>query len=171
MDDTIIKTHRLVLRYQRKSDIKFLVDFWMDEEHTKFTGGPREKQFLIDEFRKVAEDPRALEYDLWPLELKTTHELVGHAGFIPKTIKDKEYIELNYYIDKSKWGKGYAKEIAKALIEYGFMVKKLDKIIAIIDPENEASKAVAKASGMNYWINDTRSGKIKSVYSIKNKSL
>ncbi|MDX9827421.1 MAG: GNAT family protein [Spirochaetia bacterium] len=170
MDDTIIKTQRLVLRYQRKSDIKFLVDFWMDEEHTKFTGGPRDKMFLIDEFREVAENPRGLEYDLWPLELKNSHELVGQAGFIPKTIKDNEYVELNYYIDKSKWGKGFAKEIAKALIEYGFTVKKLDKIIAIIDPENEASKAVAKASGMKYWINETRSGKIKSVYCIKNES-
>jgi hypothetical protein len=33
--------------------------------------------------------------------------LVGQAGFIAKEIKGKEYLELNYYIDKRKWKKGY----------------------------------------------------------------
>jgi len=164
MDDTILKTERLILRYQRKSDIKFLVYLWMDEDMTKYTGGPRDKMTLIEEFRKVADNPKIEEYDLWTIEIKNTHELIGQAGFIPKEIKGKEYIELNYYIDKVKWKKGYAKEIAKSLIGYAFNEKKLDKVIAIIDPENEASKAVAKAIGMKYWMNEERSGKIKSIY-------
>ncbi len=168
MDDTILKTKRLVLRYQRKSDIKFVVYLWMDAEMTKYTGGPREKQALIDEFRRIAEDPRKEEYDLWIIENKSNHEIIGHAGFIPKMIKDKEHIELNYYIDKKEWGKGYAKEIAEGLIKYAFHEKKLDHVIAIIDPQNEPSKAVAKAVGMKYWINEDRSGKIKSIYIIKN---
>lgn len=169
MEDTIIKTERLILRYQRKSDIGYLVNLWMDEEVTKYTGGPREKSFLINEFRNIAEDPKKLEYDLWTIELKGNHELIGQAGFIPKVIKGKEYIELNYYIDKSKQGKGYGKEITKHLVKYAFETKKLNKLISIIDPENEASKALAKAIGMKYWINDERSGKIKSVYIIRNE--
>lgn len=167
MDDTIIATKRLVVRYQRKSDIKFLVDLWMDEELTKYVGGPREKQFLIDEFRKTAEAPRAEEYDLWPVELKHSRELVGHAGFIPKEIGGKEYIELNYYIERKHWGKGYGKEVAAALIAYAFGEKKLDKLIAIIHPENEASKALAKAVGMKYWRNEERPSGVKSIYLIK----
>jgi ribosomal-protein-alanine N-acetyltransferase len=170
MDDTIITTSRLILRYQRKSDIKFLVYLWMDEEMTKYTGGPRAKLDLIEEFRNIAEDPEKIEYDLWPVELKSTHELIGHAGFIPKEIKGKEYIEVNYYIDKIKWGKGYAKEISEALIDYAFTKKKFDKVIAIINLENEASKAVAKSIGMKYWMNVERSGKIKSVYVIRKET-
>jgi RimJ/RimL family protein N-acetyltransferase len=169
MEDMILKTERLILRYQRKSDIKFLVDLWMDEDMTKYTGGPKEKTFLIDEFRKIAEDPKKLEYDLWIIELKNNHEVIGQAGLIPKGIKGKEYIELNYYIEKSKWNKGYGKEIAKELVKYAFSQKKLDKVISIIDLENEASKILAKSIGMKYWMNEERSGKIKSVYSIKNE--
>jgi ribosomal-protein-alanine N-acetyltransferase len=167
MDDTILKTQRLVLRYQRKSDIKFLVYLWMDEEMTKYTGGPREKSVLIDEFRSIAENPTRLEYDLWSIELKSNHELIGQAGFIPKEIKGKAYIELNYYIDKLKWGKGYGKKIAKALLDYALNVKKLNNVIAIIDPDNESSKAVAKSIGMKYWINEERSDKVKSIYIAK----
>ena len=167
MDDEIFKTPRLILRYQRKSDIKFLVHLWMDEEMTKYTGGPRNKMNLIEEFRKIAEDPKKEEFDLWSIEIRNTHEVIGQAGFIPKEIKGKEYIELNYYIDRIKWGKGYAKEISKALLDYAFNKKMLDKIIAIIDPENEASKVVARSIGMKYWMNEERSGNIKSVYMIR----
>jgi RimJ/RimL family protein N-acetyltransferase len=167
MDDAILTTKRLLLRYQRKSDIKFLVDLWMDEEVTKYVGGPREKQFLIDTFRRTAENPLEDEYDLWAVELKHSHELVGHAGFIPKEIKGKPYIELNYYIARPAQGKGYATEIAKGLLEYAFGVKKLDKVIAIIHPENEASKAVAKAAGLKYWCNEERPSGVKSIYLIK----
>ena len=167
MDDTILKTQRLVLRYQRKSDIKFLVYLWMDEEMTKYTGGPREKAVLIEEFRSIAENPTRLEYDLWSIELKSNHELIGQAGFIPKEIKGKEYIELNYYIDKPKWGKGYGTEIAKGLLDYAFKVKKVTNVISIIDPDNESSKAVAKTIGMKYWINEERSNRVKSIYMVK----
>jgi len=145
MDDTILTTQRLVLRYQRESDIAFLVDLWIDEDMTKYTGGPREKSFLLREMQKTAAGPRMEEYDLWPVVLKESGEPIGHAGFIPKEIQGQELIELNYYIAKKNWGRGYAKEIAQGLIEYGFRVKKLRKIIAIIDPSNEASKKVAEA--------------------------
>jgi len=167
MDDMILTTKRLLLRYQRKSDVAFLVGLWTDEEMTKYTGGPRSKAYLIEEFRRIASEPIKEEYDLWPIELRNSHELVGYAGFIPKTIKGKEYIELNYYIEKKYWGNGYAKEIAKALIEYGFITKELEKIVAIIDPENEPSKEVAKKCGMKYWINEERDNKKKSIYLIK----
>jgi RimJ/RimL family protein N-acetyltransferase len=167
MEDTILKTERLVLRYQRKSDIKFLVDLWMDEDMTRYTGGPREKLALVEEFRRIAGEPRKEEYDLWPIELKSTHELIGYAGLIPKEIRGQEYLELNYYIDKAKWGKGYAREMAGKLVAYAFADKGLERLIAIIDPENEASKAVARAIGMRYWINEERSRKTKSIYMIK----
>jgi ribosomal-protein-alanine N-acetyltransferase len=168
MDDAILKTERLILRYQRKSDIKFLVGLWMDEDITKYAGGPREKSRLIEEYRNVAEEPQKAEYDLWCIELKHTRELIGQAGLIPRTIKGKELIEFGCYIDKAKWGKGYAKEIAASLLEYAFREKKLDKVIATIDPENEPPKAVAKSIGMKYWMNDESSGKVKSIY-IKRK--
>jgi RimJ/RimL family protein N-acetyltransferase len=167
MDDTILRTERLLLRYQRKSDIEFLVYLWMDEEMTEYTGGPRDRTFLIDEFRKIAEDPEKLEYDLWPIELTETHELVGHAGFIPKEVNGKEYLELNYYIDKYQWNKGYGKEISWNLIRFAFEAKRVDKVISIIDPDNVASQALARSIGMEFWLKEERNGKIKIIYIIK----
>lgn len=166
MDDTILTTERLILRYQREGDIEFLANLWMDEDMTKFIGGPRDRSFLMEEMRKAAKDPRKEEYDLWPVELKESRKLIGQAGFIPKAVNGQELVELNYYIAKEYWGKGYAREIAKNLIDYGFTTKGLRNIIAIIDPKNEASIKVARAAGMKYWLDEARSGKVKSIYLI-----
>jgi RimJ/RimL family protein N-acetyltransferase len=171
MDDIILKTKRLILRYQREEDINYLVELWMDEDMTKYTGGPREKAFLIDEFSNTAKDPKKHEYDLWIIELNNSNEIIGQAGFIPKEINGKEHIELNYYIEKAKWNKGYGKEIAMELVNYAFTQKKLERIISIIDPDNEASIMLAKAIGMKYWMNDERSGKTKILFSITNKAI
>lgn len=166
-DDTILTTKRLRLRYQRESDIPFLIELWTDEEMTRYTGGPRERAFLLSEFGKAARDPRAEEYDLWVLESLETGELAGQAGFIPKSVDGEELIELNYFIRREDWGKGYATEISRALISHAFEAKKLDRLIALVDEGNEASKRVAQGAGMRYWKTVARESGRKRVYKVE----
>ncbi len=59
-------------------------------------------------------------------------------------------IELAYRLHKKYWNLGYATELAKALIEYGFDKLALPKIIAMVHPENERSKRVMEKAGMSY---------------------
>jgi RimJ/RimL family protein N-acetyltransferase len=166
VDDSILVTDRLNLRYQRESDIPFLIYLWTDEEMTKHTGGPRELKMLENEFRTVSIDPQKLEWDLWVIEDKTTRKLIGQAGFIPKEIDGTEYIELNYYISREQWRNGYALEIAKGLINYIVVKKKANEIISIIDSGNIISEKVARAVGMKHWKTVNRSGMDKLIYRI-----
>lgn len=166
MDDTILETSRLRLRYFRKDDIPFAVALWMDPEMTKHTGGPRDREFLEREFARTAEDPRLEEYDLWTVTLSGTGEPVGQAGFIPKEIEGESFIELSYFIDREYQGKGYATEISRALIARAFGIGRLSSLIAIIGPENGPSIAVAEAVGMRFWKEETRNGSRKLVYRI-----
>jgi len=53
-------------------------------------------------------------------------------------------------LDKMYWGKGYATEIAKAIIKWGFDNLDIDKIVAIAVPENKASIRVMEKVGMKY---------------------
>ena len=57
-------------------------------------------------------------------------------------------IELAYRLHKKYWGKGYAAELAIALIDWGFKVHKLSKIIAPVHPGNERSIRVLEKAGM-----------------------
>ena len=166
MNSILLTTERLILRFPVESDLEFLVDLWSDGDMTRYTGGPRKRDFLLGEFRRVIRDPAAEEFDLWVMEEKETGNPVGHAGLLPKEVRGQPYMELNYFIEKTRWGRGLAGEIACALVEYGFREKGLKEIIAVIHPENTASEEVVKKAGMSLWTEEERSGTLKRIYKI-----
>jgi RimJ/RimL family protein N-acetyltransferase len=51
-------------------------------------------------------------------------------------------------IAASRWSRGYATEIAGALLEHAFRVLGLRRLIALIHPGNHASEKVALRAGM-----------------------
>ena len=55
---------------------------------------------------------------------------------------------MGYRLHKKFWGKGYATELAKALIDWEFKHLSIDKIVAVIHPENKASQHVLEKAGM-----------------------
>lgn len=57
---------------------------------------------------------------------------------------------MAYRLHKKFWGKGYATELAKALIEHGLNNLKLPRIIAPVHPDNKASIRVLEKAGMDY---------------------
>lgn len=144
----ILETERLLLRYQTHTDIDFLVALWSDPKVVEYVGGVREEGFLKNEFTQTAKNPYAEKYDLWVVCDKYTGKLIGHCGFIDKKIDGATEYELNYMIDASAWGNGYATEIAAALKDYAFNTLALHRIVAIILPQNTASCRVAQKIGM-----------------------
>lgn len=166
MDDTILETERLRLRYQRKADEDFLIGLWTDPDTTRHTGGPRDRAFLEAEFAKASADPRAEEWDLWVLEEKEGGAPVGQAGFIPKTVAGEDFVELNYYLAPEARGRGYAREVAAGLLRRAFDEKGLRAVVAIIAPANESSRKVAEAVGMREWRRETRGDAPKLIYRI-----
>jgi len=73
---------------------------------------------------------------------------VGHCGLLQKKVEGKEEIELIYVMDRSFQGFGYATEISRMLLAFAFKIKKIDSVIALIEPENRASEKVAVKAGM-----------------------
>lgn len=59
-------------------------------------------------------------------------------------------VELSYLLDKSYWRQGLATEASHASLKYEFEVVKLDRIVAIAQPENIASRRVMEKVGMKY---------------------
>jgi GrpB-like predicted nucleotidyltransferase (UPF0157 family)/RimJ/RimL family protein N-acetyltransferase len=79
---------------------------------------------------------------------KKDGEFVGLAGLLHDDFDDsKQDIELGYGLLPQFWNKGYATELVKALVVYGFSTLTLDKLIAVTHPDNVASQKVLKKSG------------------------
>jgi RimJ/RimL family protein N-acetyltransferase len=74
--------------------------------------------------------------------------LIGHAGlnFVPEF----EQTEILWALHPDAWGKGYATEVARAALAYGFDTLGLDLVFAITLPANLASQAVMKRLGLGY---------------------
>jgi len=144
-----LETERLLLRNIRASDKDFLIDLWTDADVTRYMGGPRDREQMRKDVAENLDDPFIEEYDLWPVIEKETDQPVGHCGLLMKEVEGKPEVEVVYVIDKRHWGKGYATEISKGLIDYAFDTKKLHRLIALIKPGNAGSGSVAKKAGMH----------------------
>lgn len=88
----------------------------------------------------------------WAIEDKATGELVGTV--ILKQLPDGEGRstddwEVGWHLKRSAWGKGYATEAGRALLEYGFSDLQLPVIYAVANPENRASIRVMERLGMS----------------------
>ena len=144
----MLETARLRLRPQRPSDLSFLVGLWTDPEVTRFMGGPRDPEELSRSIQQVALNPEAEKFDLWPVEELQSGRLVGHCGLVEKEVEGRGEIELVYVIAAPDWGRGLATEVAAALRDWAFGPLGLDRLIALIHPENLASEKVALHVGM-----------------------
>lgn len=166
----ILETERLILRRQQATDIAPLVDLWADPEVTRYMGGPRDRDWLQSVFEETAQDPYAERYDLWPVIEKETDQVVGHCGLLDKEVEGRTEIELNYVLVPSAWGKGYATEVGLALKRYAFESMRIDRLIALIEPENAASERVAVKIGLRFEKEVVRpGGALRKVYAIEAK--
>jgi ribosomal-protein-alanine N-acetyltransferase len=164
----ILQTERLILRRLQPADIPALIDLWCDPDVTQHLGGPRDKAKLEKLFAQDAKNPFAEQYDLWPLFKKSSDQVIGHCGLLEKEVDGTDEIEVIYILKASEWGKGYATEIAKAIIDYAFVKRKLERLIALIEPENAASEHVAVKIGMKLEKEVIRPGGAKrKVYTIQ----
>ena len=77
---------------------------------------------------------------------------------------------MNYILALSAWGKGFATEIGQALTHYVFERMGIERLIALIEPENEASERAALKIGMRFDKEVVRpGGAIRKLYVIESK--
>jgi len=75
-------------------------------------------------------------------------EIIGWVGlqFLPEL----DETEVGFLLDRPFWGRGYATEAALASMQFGFVRFGLGHIIALVHPDNLASRRVIEKCGMSY---------------------
>ena len=58
-------------------------------------------------------------------------------------------VEVGWRLPRVAWGAGYASEAARAVLAHGFGNLALDRIVALIKPENDRSLGVARKLGFS----------------------
>ena len=84
----------------------------------------------------------------WAVELPETKTMIGWCGlqFLPETNET----EVAYMLEMEQWGQGFGTEVARYSLRYGFIDLGIEKIVAIVHPNNLASRKVIKKLGMHF---------------------
>lgn len=81
--------------------------------------------------------------------LKSTGELIGCGGLLPRIINDTSEFEIAYSLKPRFWQKGYGTEIARQIKAFAKMNLAAKRVISIIHKDNQKSIRVAEKNEMH----------------------
>ena len=145
----VIETKRLILRELTIDDANDVFDYFSKEEVVKYYD--LEKFTKINQVKKLIEQFNSTDDRIrWGLFSKKAKKIIGSCGFhhccLTALHRCNYKAEIGYELAPEYWQQGFMTEAIKEIIKYGFTELKLNRIEALIIPENIASrKLIAKA--------------------------
>lgn len=130
-----METERLIIRKFYENDWEDLFEYLSKKEVLKYEP---ELESNEEDCRKKAIE-RADSDNFFAVCLKENHKMIGHVYF--SRVEPEEFLtwEIGYIFNPSYYGKGYATEACKKIIDYGFNELGAYRIFARCNPENKAS--------------------------------
>lgn len=148
----VLSSERLILRDMQVSDVTAFHSYASDPNVIRYTSWGMEtmeqsRQFVEGIIQRRHEQPMD-NFELAIVE-KATNKHIGFALLQVRNKNNKE-AELGYFLHKDYWGKGYAVEASKTLVDFGFKSVGLHRIYGTCDPDNRASAHVMEKVGMKF---------------------
>jgi RimJ/RimL family protein N-acetyltransferase len=148
---TFLETDRLVLRRFTESDVDELVALDGDPEVMRYiTGGrttPRAE--VVDDYLPafLGYYERFAGFGFWAVEDRAG-AFLGWFHFRPQPHDPPGQVELGYRFTRAAWGRGYATEGSKALVDKGFREFEVDRVYAETMVVNTGSRRVMEKAGL-----------------------
>ncbi len=143
----ILETERLVLRLAVAGDLDYLVQLHQDPDVMRYIGPARPRSQVRGRLAKIMAGYEAdPSHGIWMAQRKQDGTCIGWACL--KDLDTSPEQEIGYRLAKEHWGQGYATEIAKGLLRYGFESLGLPYLVAVARPDNLASRRVLEKAGM-----------------------
>ncbi len=145
-----IVTARLRLRDFVNTDFDAIYAYSSDPRVTKFLFfGPRDQDNTADYLEGLlasqVEVPRS-RFEL-AVEEAASGRVIGACDL---SLIERNVVDLGYMLGLADWGKGYATEIALALVDAAFFDLQADRVISTVDVNNRASIRVLEKIGMRW---------------------
>src|SRR5881394_2500710 len=143
-----IETQRLRLRMFEPADVDNLAALFADPDVMRYVGNglPAARSEAERALTSILNHWQQHGFGRWLVEDKVTREFVGYGGL--RSLFGTP--EVVYHLAKCHWGKGYATELARASLDFGFNQRHFERIVAIAKPLNAASIHVMKKIGMRF---------------------
>jgi len=142
-------TARLLLRGFADSDVEPLADMNADPEVMRYLGGARTREWSAATIDRCREQWDRLGFGRFAIEDRVHHEFVGWVTLEPvDRAAYADDVEIGWRLAHAHWGRGYATEAARGVLDWAFATLPVDRVLALADPANDASVAVMRRLGM-----------------------
>jgi len=147
-----IATERLILRPMRPEDAEPFARMVADPEVVRFIGDGTTGTFAeTEEWVERSIRRNAFGgFDKRTVVLIEDGSVAGWCGIGVWTIEGVVERELGYVLAREHWGRGLATEAATAMRDHALSTLGQRRLIALIHPDNDASKRVAAKLGFAF---------------------
>jgi [ribosomal protein S5]-alanine N-acetyltransferase len=146
-----VETDRLRLRSIEDGDADRLFEVYGDAETMRHVGRSGRPVVDLPAAQRAVETLRRNEvangFSLWAIDELDGDALVGVAGLALVDGAGPD-VEAAYILRRDRWGRGYATEALRAVLEIGHQQLGLERIVALAYVENDASRRVMEKAGM-----------------------
>lgn len=144
-----MRTARLGFGRWTGDDLDLAMGLWADERVTRLIGGPFSEIQVRDRLaQEIATDTvHGIQY--WPIFRLSDDAHVGCCGLRPYP-DELGILEIGFHVRHEHWGRGYAAESARAVIDHAFTRSGVRALFAGHHPENDASRALLAKLGFRY---------------------
>lgn len=131
----ILETERLSLRRFTCDDWRDLYEYLSLEEVVRY----EPYEVYTEEACKQEAQRRSQQDSFFAVCLKENGKLIGNVYFQQQDPKEFLTWEIGYVFNPVYYGKGYATESCRSIIDYAFKKLNARRIVAMCNPENTAS--------------------------------
>ena len=157
-----IFTERLRLTPFVADDLDLALEMWTDPDVVKYICDVMTEAEIRQEMPNSTKRGGDGGIGLWCVADRMTGEKLGDSFLLPLPIDldDTDFslvvmgqmpdaeIEIGFFLKRSAWGRGYATEVCKRLLQFAFQEVSLNEVVASVDEDNVASKKVLEKSGL-----------------------
>ncbi len=144
----VLETDRLVLREFEPRDLDPYAGMIGDPETMRYYPRPYTLEEARDFIERNVARYRANGFGLWVVEERGTGAFLGDCGMAVSLVEGIPEVEVIWHVVKDRWRQGIATEAAGAVREHAFRAIGLRRLVALVRPDNEPSKGVARKLGM-----------------------
>jgi len=146
-----IESERLRVRRFIDGDAKFIVTLLNESSFIRFIGDKKVRTVEAARHYLMAgpiESYARHGFGLYLVQLKESNKPIGMCGLVKRDTLDD--VDLGFAFLPEAWGKGYAFEAASAVLVHARDALKLNRILAITNPDNDASIKLLERLGFKF---------------------
>lgn len=160
-----VRTARLLVRPPREADRARFAALFRDEDFMVYAGALT-GQAAMDRFDHMMTVCRTIPFGKQPVVELSSGLVVGYTGVDHIDVEGRAWLEWGYRLVPECRGLGYATEACRALLATAHRTY-TGELLAIIAPENLASRNVCRKLGFAFWKQAPVEGDLRHLYTLR----